>query len=279
MPGYIHGTAPDEQQRLSALNDLLNARTLEQIRPRPGERVLDVGSGLGQLSREIARAVSLPGGDPVGAPDVVGVEHSADQIAEAVRLARAAGEAHLVDFRHGDAADPPLSAEERASFDLVHARFVLEHVEDPLAVVRAMVAAVKPGGRIVISDDDHDVLRLYPEPAGVRELWNAYIRLYERNGNDPLVGRRLVWLLHAAGVRPVRNTRVWFGACSGNGEFEPIVWNMVHILEGARPALAAHALIGEPEFDRSIQELRRFAGRDDAAVWFAMALAEGRAAS
>src|SRR5688572_33292952 len=48
---YIHGTAPQEQARLSLLNDLLNARCLRELDLKGGERILDVGSGLGQLSR------------------------------------------------------------------------------------------------------------------------------------------------------------------------------------------------------------------------------------
>lgn len=55
MSEYIHGTDPGEQKRLSLLNDLLNEPWLEQMAIRPGERMLDVGSGLGQLSRGIAR--------------------------------------------------------------------------------------------------------------------------------------------------------------------------------------------------------------------------------
>ncbi|GMV27166.1 MAG: hypothetical protein AMXMBFR58_31970 [Phycisphaerae bacterium] len=264
---YIHGTDPDEQGRLSRLNDLLNARCLAEIRPEPGDCVLDLGSGLGQLSRAIARATGTR---------VVGVEFSPDQIEEASRQARAAAEEHLVEFRRGDAANPPLAPAEIGTFDLAHARFVLEHVTNPLAVVRAMVAAVRPGGRIVLADDDHDVLRLHPVPPGVHEAWSAYIRLYDRLGRDPFIGRRLVSLLKEAGADPVRNTWVWFGACSGNDEFEPIVRNMIRILEGARMAILDHTLTDAATFDRAIHGLNEFLRRDDAAVWFSMALAEGR---
>src|SRR5262245_60407874 len=85
---YLHGTAPDEQSRLSRLNDLINERSLREMALAGGERVLDVGSGLGQLSRAVAR---------LGAR-VVGVERSAEQLAEARRQASAAGESGLVDF-------------------------------------------------------------------------------------------------------------------------------------------------------------------------------------
>lgn len=77
---YLHGTHPEEQRRLSLLNDLLNERALRELGPLGGERMLDVGSGLGQFSRAMARAVG-----PEGL--VVGIERSAEQIAAALRSA------------------------------------------------------------------------------------------------------------------------------------------------------------------------------------------------
>jgi 2-polyprenyl-3-methyl-5-hydroxy-6-metoxy-1,4-benzoquinol methylase len=45
-------------------------------------------------------------------------------------------------------------------FDVAHARFLLEHVPDPLVIVRTMVRAVRPGGRVILADDDYEGLRL-----------------------------------------------------------------------------------------------------------------------
>ena len=53
---YIHGTTPEEQARLALLNDLLNGACLRELAVRPGERILDVGCGLGHLGRAMARA-------------------------------------------------------------------------------------------------------------------------------------------------------------------------------------------------------------------------------
>ena len=262
---YLHGTAPEEQARLSTLNRLMNDAALRELALRGGERIADFGSGLGQLTRAMARAAGTR---------VLGIERSAEQLAEAVRQARAAGEEQLVELRRGEA-EAGVRREEEGSFDIAHARFVLEHVRDPLAVVRAMVRAVKPGGRIVLQDDDHDVLRLWPEPLGVRLLWRAYMRTYDRLGNDPFVGRRLVELLHAAGARPVRATWIFFGACAGEAAFPTFVDNMAAILEGAREAMIGGGLLGAAELDAALQELRGFRERPDAAFWYAICWAEG----
>ena len=260
---YIHGTAPDEQARLSRLNQLLNDAALRELRIRPGDRIVDFGCGLAQLTRAMARQAGVR---------AVGLERSAEQIAEAVRQARSEGEADLLEMRESDVLG---AAVEEASYDLAHARFVLEHVPDPLAVVRAMTRAVRPGGRIVLLDDDHDVLRIWPEPPGLRALWQAYMRTYDRLGNDPIVGRRLVALLHEAGARPVRSTWLFFGACAGEESFPAFVENLHSILEFAREAIVSAGLLGREEVDETLAQIQRVGKRPDSAFWYAVAYAEG----
>src|SRR3954470_7889249 len=113
---YLHGTATYEHARLGRLNDLLNARALAELALRPGQRVLDVGSGLGQLTRGMARQVG-----PAGR--VVGVERSEEQLGEARRLAERAGNGAPVEFRPGDARQLPLRDDEWGTFDVAHTRF------------------------------------------------------------------------------------------------------------------------------------------------------------
>lgn len=265
---YVHGTDPTEQRRLSRLNDLLNAAAIRELALRGGEAILDLGCGLAQLTRGMARAAG-PGAR------VVGVERSPEQIAEGLRQAREAGEEGLVEVRQGDALDPPLGDAEWGTFDLAHTRFLLEHLPDPLEAVRAMVRAVRPGGRIVLEDDDHDLLRLWPEAPGVYDVWRAYMRTYDRNGNDPLVGRRLVALLHEAGALPRRCTWIFFGACAGHDAFDDLVRNLAGVLEGARPAILDTEDLTPQSFDAALSALRAWGGRPDAALWFAVSWAEG----
>ncbi len=265
---YVHGTDPVEQRRLARMNELLNATTLEAMAPAPGDRVLDVGSGLGLLSRAIAHVVG-----PTGR--VIGIERSTDQIAEAERMAREAGESGLVEFRAGDALAFPLADGEWRSFDIVHARFILEHVPDPLAVVRQMARAARPGGRLILEDDDHDVLRLWPEPPGFVPVWQAYMSVYEAHGNDSIVGRRLVELLHAAGVRPARNRWLFFGGCAGEPDFGDYVENIARILEGAAGEIVLVGGVAKAELERVTAAVRTWGERPDAAIWFARSWAEG----
>lgn len=263
---YLHGTSPAEQERLSLLNRLMNDAALRELSLAGGERIVDFGCGLGQLSRGMARQTGKR---------LVGVERSAEQLAEAARQAAIAGEEHLVDLRQGDVGAPPLRDDEWGSFDVAHARFVLEHVQDPPKVVRQMVRAVRPGGRVVLQDDDHEVLRCWPEPPGFAALWNAYSRTYDRLGCDPYVGRRLASLLHEAGARPVRSTLVNFGGCAGEASFPGLIENMSGLLAGARGPVVEGGLLGAAEFDGALEALRAWALRPDAAFWYGIFWAEG----
>jgi SAM-dependent methyltransferase len=261
---YVHGTSADEQRRLTRLNALLNDASLRELAPRPGERILDLGAGLGQLSRAMARQTGTP---------VVGVERSAEQIREALAQARAAGETHLLDLRQGDVFSLPLAQSEWGAFDVAHARFLLEHVPDPLAVVRTMVVAVRPGGRIILEDDDHELLRLWPEPPGLMAVWAAYMRGYDRLGNDPIVGRRLVQLLAEAGAQPRRNTWIFFGSCAGCVGFDDFCGNLASVLEGAIDTILAVGLTRD-QVEDALEALEKWQERPDAAMWFSIAWAE-----
>ena len=256
---YLHGTSPAEQGRLSLLNRLMNEAAMRELSIPPGTSILDFGCGLAQLSLDMARAAGVR---------LVGIERSEEQLAQAVRH-------ELLDLRRGDVADPPLREREWGSFDLAHARFVLEHVRDPLAVVRHMVRAVRPGGRIVLQDDDHDVFRCWPEPPGFTALWRAFQRSYDRLGCDPFIGRRLVSLLHEAGAAPVRSTWIYFGSCAGEAKWPGFVENIHSQLAGAREAMSAGGLLGAGEIDAALAAFLTWARRPDAAIWYAICLAEG----
>lgn len=265
---YIHGTHPREQRRLSAMNETINESFLRQLELCEGECILDVGSGLGQFSRAMASHAS--------GCRVLGIERSAEQIATA---RSEAGLDENVEFREGDAMNLPLADDEWGTFDLAHTRFLLEHVHDPLAVVKGMVKAVRPGGRIVLADDDHAVFRVWPEPPGWSSLWEAYVHSYEKLGNDPFVGRRLVSLLHQAGAKPKRNTWVFFGGCSGQEHFQRHFQNIYDILALAKNTIVEEMFFDEAYFDVTMAHFANWAKRPDAAIWYGISWAEGVRAS
>jgi SAM-dependent methyltransferase len=110
------------------------ANLMESLNPQPGERILDVGCGTGQLTAEIARSGAT----------VVGLDKSAEMLAEARKnypdLAFLLGDAASFHFP-----EPPLSK----PFDAVFSNAVLHWVKDPEGAVKSIAQALRPAGRFI----------------------------------------------------------------------------------------------------------------------------------
>lgn len=265
---YIHGSKPKEQERLSKLNDLLNQRCLAAIELKKGNHILDVGSGLGQFSYAMAKKMANTG-------IVIGVERAEAQLKKAAHYNKTAYQPQNIKFRKGSAYNLPLTPEEWNSFDLVHSRFLLEHLAAPQKAVNQMVKAAKVGGRIILCDDDHSTFRPTPEPLGFSLLWTAYCRSYERIGNDPYIGSRLVSLLHHAGVTKIRNSSIFFGGCQGDGHFDLVSDNLIGIIESAKDLIIKEQLLNEKTFNSALESLRDWAKLPDAALHYSIDWVEG----
>src|SRR5204862_1952800 len=103
--------------------------------------------------------------------------------------------------RHDLAADPP---PEPGTFDVVHARLVLVHVPDRARALATMVAALRPGGRLLVEDADTGLqpLACLDDSAPARRRGNrlgeAVRELLTRRGADLRYGRTLAPGLGAA---------------------------------------------------------------------------------
>jgi SAM-dependent methyltransferase len=107
----------------------------EYLRPEPGERVLDVGCGPGDVLAYLPELT------------YIGVDLSEKYVAAARNRFGTRGE-----FRCQDVSE--LAVQEPASFDLVMANGLLHHLDDATAAHLMDVAAraLKPGGRLVTLD-------------------------------------------------------------------------------------------------------------------------------
>jgi SAM-dependent methyltransferase len=111
---------------------------LEAAAVQPDERVLDVGCGTGETTRDCARAAVN------GA--ALGVDLSSQMLALARRTAAAEGLTN-VEFLHADAQIHPFDA---AGFDVVVSRFGSMFFGDPVAAFTNLRRAVRPGGRLTL---------------------------------------------------------------------------------------------------------------------------------
>ena len=267
MSNYIHGSLPTEQERLTKLNDLINGPCLDLLDLKGGQRVLDVGSGLGQFTLVMAEKVGHNG-------KCLGIERDKNHLKGALQNLESANKP-WVEFRQGNAENLELQHSEWGTFDIAHARFVLEHVHQPESVLLGMAKAIRPGGKVALADDDHIGLCLYPEPLGFSNLWQAYIRSYDRLGNDPFIGRRMVSLLYQAGLRRIRNNVVFFGDNAGSPTFTAYTNNLMGILNGVKELLIKEGLTSGLVFEDTMDRLQSWAQLPEAALWYTIYWAAG----
>jgi ubiquinone/menaquinone biosynthesis C-methylase UbiE len=110
---------------------------------RPGQRVLDVGCGLGHEIRRLGALVGANG-------CAVGVDAHGAAVAEANRTMRDAMSAPA--FARGSAEQLPF---EDGCFDVVRAERVAEYVDSPSAMFAQMYRVLRPGGTMIAFDFDY----------------------------------------------------------------------------------------------------------------------------
>jgi SAM-dependent methyltransferase len=256
---YIHGTQPDEQARLAQLNALTNSAFIDFLRVPRGSRVLEVGSGLGILAADVAGAAHAW---------VAGVEYAWPQLQKAARRGHGAGP----QFVRGDAHHLPVFD---TSFDVVYARYLLEHVHDPAAVVAEMYRACRAGGVIAVMENDISLIRFDPPCPAFDAVWASFGTLQQRLGGDGLIGRRLFRLLHDAGAIDVELSFQPEAHWHGSPGFAPWVRNIIGNVESARDALVDTGLSSAALIDEAVGELDALTRREDASAGFSWNRARG----
>ena len=162
------------------------------LRLAEGERLLDVGCGLGEASLELAQDLGERG-------ELVGIDASERMLRVARSNAR--GARCRVRFSVGDACalDEP-----DASFDAARSERTLQWLADPAAAVAEMVRVVRPGGRVSLIDTDWSTFRIDVGDDALAALVREGMRT-ERN-RPSNVGRRLHDLVSEAGCVPLAST-------------------------------------------------------------------------
>ena len=192
---YLLGHSERELDRLQAqarLIDPVTRRFFHDAGVGPGIRVLDVGSGAGDVAFLVADLVGDSG-------EVVG----ADRVAAALETARTRAAARSlcnVSFRVGDPAEMTFER----PFDAVVGRYVLQFQQNPAAMLRKLAAQVRPGGVVVFHEIDWGGVASFP-PAPTFDRCCRWGRETLRlHGTETRMGIKLYSTFVAAGLPPPR---------------------------------------------------------------------------
>jgi len=248
---YIHGTSAEEQSRLAELNYLTNASFLDFVEVKETDQVLELGSGLGILAELISKKLT--------SGRMTGIEISADQIA------KCPPETEKLVFICGDAGDLPF---EDNTYDTIYCRYILEHVPDPLRVLKEANRVLRPGGKLFIQENAILLLKLYPECPVFIEVWNAFASYQSHIGGDAMIGLKLYVLLNQAGfTQPVLSMAPEIHY-RGSGTLGPWIDNLIGNIRGAKDQMIGSNYISESQYGHALDELEEFKRNENAVSYF-----------
>jgi ubiquinone/menaquinone biosynthesis C-methylase UbiE len=242
MSEYVHGYGTREQERLVEQAEhwrhrlIVDGTTLE-----PGTRLLELGCGVGAVLAVLGQEFPEVG--------LTGVDIEPKQLEFARgHLQRAGVGATLVE---ADASAVPFADE---SFDHVWMMWFLEHVGNPLAVLREARRVLVAGGRVTAIEVDYSTSRSEPSTPAFEALARAMVRGMAASGWSD-AGTRLPKWLEEAGFRdidPGERPFWWKGE-----ELAAEAAYATDVIESALPALIELPGTSEDELRAGLEDLRR----------------------
>lgn len=244
---YVHGYSPTEATRLGDQADTLAELLHHDTRYPGGARVLEAGCGVGAQTRHLVR--NSPAAHFVC---VDRARESLDQVRATLEIPA------TVALVRADLFDLPFAPR---SFDHVFVCFVLEHVAEPVRLLRALQKVVRPGGSVTVIEGDHGSAFFHPHSAKARRTIDCLVEAQARAGGDANLGRRLFPLLVEAGLRDVAvSPRFVYADDSRPGWVDGFTRKtFVAMVAGARTPALRLGLVDERDWDEGIADLERSA--------------------
>lgn len=177
---------------------------------QPEMTILDIGCGPGTIT------VDLGGYVPQG--HVIGLERASAVLDQARALAAEKG-ARNVQFVEGDANALKYADN---TFDVVVCHQVLQHVKDPVGILREMRRVAKPGGLVASRETDYGSFAWYPEVEGMKSWQSLYRAVASHNGGEPDAGRMIHAWAKKAGFSSVSITSTASSWCYST--IEEVKW-------------------------------------------------------
>lgn len=238
-PEYALGHSPDELKRLATQARLMEpfTRTIfEQAGIKAGMRVLDVGSGPGDVAF-LLRELAGPDGH------VTGADRSSEALSKARERAAELGYSNVT-FVQGDPTE--LSFDE--PFDALAGRFVLMYYPDPVDALRRLLRHIRPGG-IVAFQETGGGGRSYPTVPLFERLFELNGQAHKLAGADGQMGLKLYPTFIAAGL-PAPSQQVNGGIIgSQDANLDGLTSFLAQSLRSMLPTIIKHGLATAEEID------------------------------
>ena len=220
-----------------------------------GMDLLDVGCGPASITADLAEHVA-PG-------RVVALDAAAGALEAARATLSERGLSEQVEVTSGDVMALPF---EDASFDVVHAHQVLQHLADPVGALAEMRRVTRPGGIVAVRDAVYSAMTWFPEPAGIERWRSVYMATARANGGEPDAGSRLLSWARAAGFTDVTaSASTWCYATPADRAWQSQTWAQ-RSLTSFGPRAVELGLADRADLETMAQAWRQWGASEDA--WF-----------
>jgi SAM-dependent methyltransferase len=265
-PAYVLGHSDRELSRLTMQARLLEPVTRQFLLDagiRAGMRVLDIGSGAGDVAFLAAELVGRSG-------EVIGTDTAAAAVTSAVRSARERSLSH-VSFREGDPAEMQFDR----PFDAVVGRYVLLFQADRAAMVRKLAGHVRTGGLVVFHEPDWLAARSSPSAPTYDRCCGWINETFRRSGTDSNMAAELYPIFVRAGLAsPSIRMQTFIGGGAACANFLQAVADLIGGLVPTMERLGV-ATAAEVEIETLTERLRHevatnasvIIGRSEIAAW------------
>jgi len=253
----------EEVRRLEAQVSLSweqEARQLTQLGLHDGMTVAELGCGPGFVTRRLLTML------PTSHVTAVEIDPRIHAYAQE-RLADIGG-----DRLHLHCASAYGTGLESGQFDFVIARYLFQHLDDPLAVAKEALRLLCPGGQLVVIDVDNALWGIVtPHDPSVQGIYQKMGQWQAQNGGNRLIGRSLWRLLKEAGFdQPQLDAFVYHSDALGMDPFLPQL-SPTRLV----PALKS-GLISPGDFMMANRSYQQFLNAPDAYVLMLGFIAHGR---
>src|SRR5262245_2337455 len=197
-------------------DDTFTAFLNETLKPRPGNRILDVGCGEGHAEVEIGRL-------QISQVRLVGVDLVFSKVLAASR--ETASHNQRVLFSAGDAARLPFRD---GAFDSIYSIAVLQHLTDFEAAVAEFARVTRPRGRVLAVEPDNGARYGFSSTPAGRRAFEVSAQFFialngSRSDHASTIGPNLPALFSKYGVEPI-NVRLFPVSQTWLGPPDAAVW-------------------------------------------------------
>ena len=254
MSAYLHGFIPEEQQRLIDQAGILGSLIYPAIDFSGCKNLLEIGSGVGAQTAVLLELF----------PDlhITCVDYSESQL----EMSRKNLEQYYtrVSFICQDAKQLELPGK----YDSVFICWALEHISEPVQVLKGMKKYLLPGAKIRITEVFNSSFFFFPVLPGLEQYYNAYNEFQVSLGGDPDVGAKLGNMLKEAGNTGIELSHGGFHLDQTNpDDLSKILTYWKELMKSGANAMIQAGVISKKEVISMENDLDQIA-KDENAVFF-----------